>query len=1011
MAAAPAAALAAEPFSIRGFAARMRAVDAAKFYPFGGGCREGEPPPQLPPMGLPPRSRWWPHELAAERARLSAGARGREAAAGGVEGGGLRKGTKRKGSRSSAAADRAKKRLRALQFRSLLKNKEKTSKPQSTSRLHLHMLHMGLLRKHRSSSIHTTREFAPRKKLDKARVPIHENSMIKQSRGRMGPSNDMHSSLFGSKEANSVVNKRSTIVSESTNYPVSTGCEVVKHAAGSKDDIFGDLPLLESSNIMFRTGVDEPPTVLEGSFITNQSEADAITETVPLKLIHASDITAHTPSPLEDLMKNEGTPDKEPTCISHNDAARSHPSTAGIDGQPNHKSISAVKPCLGDTQLKYTGGSALSSYSDLRSKCGSSNPPQGCFDTNTNCSQEIKKHDTSSATSPPAMRIRTEATKYKDASVNGKKSTDISGPVVTPKNHLSSQGTVLPYAVSQGVFNTRTNADDMFSCRSMPAKEFKPASRPSGNFTSNVCHESRKHVDAVPLSTENQGSWYSKLHPICSPASIGLAFMKLPGLERMEISNCNVKIGENKFINEQSMNTVRYPKQQLVSGMTNVMQGQKKIGLSNSQAGKTALDGYVGQDVYHPQQPTVRLMGKTVSVCKHSNDHNVSTTGKECHENITIQENHCATISCQFPQKRLFPCQDSVMPRAHLNGSSDFLARIPNNTVSGQKTTFNGLHNKRQPINSASSTIKHCTWNFGTQFVRQAELNKASMVSANSETRHLELHQPSYMISIPQNQQFHLCTPASHMSREDRNFVGPAVNQSSPIPQGLLNASMKEKYQKSTLLSYGDPSSVPIRQPYQIPGTKLSSASIISFFDYGVNDSFSRNSSPGLCPLTASLANKSVSTVGPTSTGSLTNTDVRKGAGFADQINNRPAYADNVSQQPAKRQLITDRQDFMSMGPNMINHSLGWSLNDAVGPRILDFSNRVAGDAVQISRNENNILMASSGQVPAVETMSRAGLVAGAKTMLKPGQNLNDHSKLLYSTAFSVDNDISSVVL
>ncbi|MDE9448824.1 hypothetical protein KKJ04_25800, partial [Xenorhabdus bovienii] len=70
--------------------------------------------------------------------------------------------------------------------------------------------------------------------------------------------------------------------------------------------------------------------------------------------------------------------------------------------------------------------------------------------------------------------------------------------------------------------------------------------------------------------------------------------------------------------------------------MTNVMQGQKKIGLSNSQAGKTALDGYVGQDVYHPQQPTVRLMGKTVSVCKHSNDHNVSTTGKECHENITI---------------------------------------------------------------------------------------------------------------------------------------------------------------------------------------------------------------------------------------------------------------------------------------------------------------------------------------------------------------------------------------
>ncbi|XP_062206745.1 uncharacterized protein LOC133908646 [Phragmites australis] len=1015
MAAAPAT----EPFSIRGFAARMRAVDAGKCYPFGGGCRdgvgEGEPPPQLPPMDLPPRSRWWAHELAAERARLSAGAKRGEAE---------RKGTKRKGSRSSAAAERTKKRRRALQFRSFLKNKEKTSKPPSTSRLHQHMLHIGLLGKRRSSTIHTRREPALRKKLEEARDyrPTHENSLNKQNRGGMDNSSDMRSSPLRKKGAHSFVNKRSIKISGSTSCPLNPGCEVVKHIAyPPKDDIFGDLPLLESSKIMFGTRVDELPTVIEESFVTNQSGPDSIPESVPLKLIHASDITAQMPSPLEHLVKNKGTPQKKSTCISQNDAARSHPSPAELDGPPNHKSISTVKTCHSDMQLKYTDRSTLSSCSDLRSKCGSSNLPLGCFDTNTNCPQEIKKHGTSSATSPSAVRTRTEAAKtHKNAVASDKKSTDISGPVVASKNYLSSEVSVLSSTISQGVVNTRPNADVMYSCTSMPAKECIPTSRPSGNFTSNVCHESRKIVGAcTPLSTQNQGSWYSELHPVRSPANIGLAFMKLPGLERLEISS-NLKTGENRFpseqpmntVSEQPMNTVRYPKQQLVSGMANIMQGQKNIGFSNSQDGKTILDCYVGKDVYNPQQPTMRLMGKTVSVYKHSKDHSVSTIGKICPDKIVIEENRPSSISCRFPQKRLFLSQDSVTPRGHLNDSSDFLARIPNSTLSEQNTTFNGLHNQRlQPIHSVSSTVKGCTWNFGGQFVRQDDLNKASMVNANSVISHTGPQHAPHMMSIPWNQQSHLCTPASRMSKEDHNFVGPAVNQSSSFPQDVLKASMKEKYQKSILSSYDDPSFVPIRQPYQIPRAKLSSAPIISFFDYGAENALSRNSSPGLCPsLTTSLSNKSISATGPTCTSSLTNTDGRKCAGFADQINSRTAYADNVKQQPAKRQLVTERQDFTFTDPNMINHSLGWSLSDAVGPQILDFSNRVAGAAVQVSRNENYNLRAISGSVPAVETWSRAGLVAGAKTMLRPGQNLNDQSKL-YSTKISVDNDINSVVL
>ncbi|KAF0920215.1 hypothetical protein E2562_034028 [Oryza meyeriana var. granulata] len=120
MAAAPAF----QPFTIRGFAAGMRAADASKCWPFGGGG-DGEPPPSLPPMEPPKRSRWWAHELATERARLESRAAGTEAAGGGVGGGGgSGKGTKRKESRGRVRAERAKKRRRSLQFGLLSKRKE-----------------------------------------------------------------------------------------------------------------------------------------------------------------------------------------------------------------------------------------------------------------------------------------------------------------------------------------------------------------------------------------------------------------------------------------------------------------------------------------------------------------------------------------------------------------------------------------------------------------------------------------------------------------------------------------------------------------------------------------------------------------------------------------------------------------------------------------------------------------------------------------------------------------------
>uniref|UniRef100_A0ACD5VRC5 Uncharacterized protein n=1 Tax=Avena sativa TaxID=4498 RepID=A0ACD5VRC5_AVESA len=428
--------------------------------------------------------------------------------------------------------------------------------------------------------------------------------------------------------------KRSIKARRPTNHPLNHVCEVVEHVTyPPKDDIFGDLPLLESSKIMFHTGVDILPTVIEDSFLENQSGADAISETEQLKLKLTSDISKQMSAPLEDLVKKDQTPDKESTCISPDGAGRSHSFSAKFDGPLNHTSVTMEKTCLAEMQLKSADVPALSSYCKEGTKSGSSNPLQGCLYTNTDCFQEIKRTGISSATvttrteainndrdaaipgkkstdtcgrlvpsnfhtntdcfqeikrtgiSSASDRTRIEEiNKDRDAAVSGKKSTDICGRLVPSEHHLSREGSLLS-VLSQGTANAGINTDTMSPCRSTPSKEYAPTPGPC-KFASNIHHESRKSVDTcTPLSMDDQGSWYSKAYPGCSPASIGLPFMKLPGLERMEVSRYDLRTGENNFMNGRLKNTIRCQEQQPLSGMASIIQGQN-IGFSDSQAGK-----------------------------------------------------------------------------------------------------------------------------------------------------------------------------------------------------------------------------------------------------------------------------------------------------------------------------------------------------------------------------------------------------------------------------------------
>ncbi|CAM0882511.1 unnamed protein product [Alopecurus aequalis] len=902
MAAASAGASAAEPFSIRGFAARKWAEDPAKCCPFGGrGEVETDTilPPHLPPIDPPPRWRWWAHEIAAVRARPGVCVAGGEAATGVGKGDGLGKAAKRKGSPASGCPEMAEKRQRALQL--------------SCSK-HKNMFHKGLSRKRKGCTIRTMEEFVVMKKSQdqEDHMSTHGDSLKNQCGRRID-------------------DRISTKVTRPTNHPLNPGCEVVKNVAyPPKDDIFGDLPLLESSKIMFHSGVDILPTIIEDSFVENENGPDAISEAEPLKLMPTSDISKQTASLLEDLAKKEGTPDKESTCISRNDAGKNHSSSAEFDVP------------------------ALSSYCTEGAKSGPSNPLQGCIYTGTNYFQKIKRFVTDSA----SVRARAEAVKKdRNEAVCDKKSTDISGRLAPTEYHLSREGGLLSSVISQGTVNAGLNIAGMSSCRSMPTQEYGSTSSPSCKFASSVCHESRKSVDTcTSLSMDDQGSRDSKVHP---QARIGLPSMKLPGIERMGISSNDPRTGKNNFLNGRSTNPIRCQEQQPVSGMTNIVQGQNKIGFRDSQAGMRALDGLLKRDNCHSHQPTMRLMGKTVSVCNRSKEQELSTNGKVWIENSIIEGDHPSSVSCQVPPKRLFPYQDSVISRARVHESSGTLPRIPSSTVAEARPIVSDAQNHGlQQTNSTSLAVKSCTLNSGSQFGQQARVIKQSVIGVNSRSRHLELYQPPKFISIPRNQYLHSRTPASSMHAEDHaTFVGSAVNQSSPpLPQCPLNTSMLGKYQKPTSLTSIDPKSVPTYQPCPLPGTRPFSTSVISLHDSGTNNAESRNSYQRAHPsLTTGSTSKSISAISPMCTGSLLNIDGRKGVSFVDLTSQRTACADNVPQQRTKRQLVADKLELTSlMFPNMKNYSSVWKLDGAAGPRILDFSKKSAGNATHISKSEND---------------------------------------------------------
>ncbi|KAI5000209.1 hypothetical protein ZWY2020_004798, partial [Hordeum vulgare] len=460
-ASAAASAAAAEAFSIRGFASMMRAVDAAKCWPFGGVEDGTTETPQLPPMDPTPRSRWWADGVAAARARPGFCAAGRDFAVGGGMEDGLRKATKRKGSRGSGGAGRANKRQRALQSLFYLKHKVRSAsfrKLKVMFRTGVDILPTNIEdsfveNQNGSDEISETETLKLMSFVDISKqTSLHVEDLVKKEQTPDKGSTCIFPNDAGrmSKTSLPEMQLKSTNVPAYCSEGAKSGSATVQGCFYMNTNCFQEMERPGTSSVAVRTrteaikkedaavhGLNNTGVTVENfSYCNGRAESGCSNRPKG---------PFHTNTNCFQEMKRLGT---SSVAVRTRTEAITEDRDAAVHGL-NNTTVTMAKTCLPEMQLKSTHVPALSSYCE-GAKSGSSNRPGFCFYSNTNRFQEMTRPGTSSV----AVRTRTEAIeKDRDTAAHGKKSTDISGRLVPTNTILHVKAVYKPSVISQRTFN------------------------------------------------------------------------------------------------------------------------------------------------------------------------------------------------------------------------------------------------------------------------------------------------------------------------------------------------------------------------------------------------------------------------------------------------------------------------------------------------------------------------------------------------------------------------------
>ncbi|XP_072953804.1 uncharacterized protein [Typha angustifolia] len=650
-------------------------------------------------------------------------------------------------------------------------------------------------------------------------------------------------------------------------------------------------------------------------------------------------------------------------------------------------------------------------------------------------------------------------------------------PDLQPRCHLSSKDVMSSISSSTGSnksVDTRLTTDCMSACRNFcfnedyiglplnshgelikkhschpfgPTELFKRQDMVKGssasfpvprlvNPQSSMDHaNTRSRHPAAPLYWKEKFRWYPECYysPVM-PVTSGLSFMHLPGFERMEIHNYEPAREE-----DQTVQQGRYSMKLSCPGCR--VHNHHSQNLFHME--KFQVDGNLDQEIQPAAQPTMRLMGQTVTLGKNTQECRSLDDGKIwTDKDIISEECHTVRNFDQFLPYQLPQMELITHPASELsNGCKIKPLEVPSSLYGNPSTElrFDHMHLSNQPQRPSGCVISSSFGNHSSTVNShsqhpQAMLNRASVGNLNSVTRYSDIGcQVPFVVTHHQNVSQHMLLNSTHCKHTQSlsfstsstsnlhknycNIVEPPSVRSSPcLPHWLINAKQQKKAQLSSFSSYPNP--IDVHHPCAVSGSKLPSfpstypSPVISFPVYNSNNVAPPCGSTSLFHpsfIPAYPPSKSASAVSASCKNKSRNRNEMKskytflkGLDCANRSKKRPAVKGDEFLRPVKKPHLTMQNDLtMPTEPSRREELPGCTSDDTGTTEMSAFNNKMGEVDLQSVNNEDS----ESRTLPTGSRLTsgtRPGpvkLSAGAKHVLKPSPNMDeDNSRPIHST-------------
>lgn len=572
------------------------------------------------------------------------------------------------------------------------------------------------------------------------------------------------------------------------------------------------------------------------------------------------------------------------------------------------------------------------------------------------------------------------------------------------------------------------------SCHSFPVSNLVEPRSNMDHLNINM----RGKFPAAPLYLKDQLRWYPEQ---CNsraniPLTSGLGIMQFHGFERMEVQN-QVAMRDKDQHFHQGPNSMKVS----CYGCREHNHQANNLNIRE----KFQAEDNLNHAVQPACQPTMRLMGKNVTVGKSSEDCRDFDDGKIWTDKEIITEHNSSVrlsdtpLTSRWLQQEWYkhPTSDASRLLQPLESSSS-IYRSPTAEprfdhmhfdCPAQWISRNGLLSTMRNHGSKLNPSSHPP-------TSQTMVNKTPNPAVNSVTEYVEVgHQVPFTATHPQNIRQHMLLMSTHckhsqsfsfstsstshpafLSQNCGNFVESSSVQSSLChPEWLLNAKQHKKSSRSSFPFRSDP--IAIHTPRTTSGSKLPllpymyPTSIISFPVYNTSSSHTCGSTPVVHSSFIPVYPPSKSTFSGNAIlrnkikhrdGTKSELTYLKSLDQTNKSNKRPAAKDGGFMKLAKKPHLAIPDKSNVPGGSRREQLNGCSSDDAGTPEMSALANKIIAVGLPVMSNEKNGLKIPSGSTLQSSGGTKSGpvkLSAGAKHILKPSENMDqDSSRPIHST-------------